>query len=79
VLKRNGFCLEVDSPESQSRTLLEIVGAIGLSFIEDDIDSFCVVKIGNKEVHRTETILKGTSPIWTVSQEIPTSARLTGF
>jgi hypothetical protein len=63
VLKRNGFRQEMDSLESSSLILLEIVGAIGLFFIEDDIDFFCVIQIGNKEVHRTKTIPKDTSHI----------------
>jgi hypothetical protein len=47
--------------------LLEIVGAIGLSFVkENNMDSFCIIKVGEKEVHRTKTIDNDTSPIWTI-------------
>jgi hypothetical protein len=52
--------------KSKRRVLLEIVGSIGLSLVKDDIDSFCIVKIGDKEIHRTTTILNDTSPIWTI-------------
>jgi hypothetical protein len=44
---------------------LEIVGALYLNFVKEDMDPFCIVKVGNKEVHRTKVIPNDTSPIWT--------------
>ena len=55
--------------ENKSHILLEIVGAEGLSSVKDDISSFCVVKLGDKEVHRTKVIENDTSPIWTIKSE----------
>jgi hypothetical protein len=52
--------------KTKRHVLLEIVGSIGLSLVKDDIDSFCIVKVGDKEIHRTTTILNDTSPIWTI-------------
>jgi hypothetical protein len=49
VLKRNGFRQEMDSLESSSLILLEIVGAIGLFFIEDDIDFSVSYRSGTKK------------------------------
>jgi hypothetical protein len=49
--------------------VLEIVGASGLSFVREDIDSFCIVKVGEKTVHRTKVIPDDTSPIWTVKTQ----------
>lgn len=55
-----------------SRFLLEIVGAMGLSTLGDDVDSFCVVSkvqaSDNKKsvIHRTKTIPNDTAPIWTL-------------
>jgi hypothetical protein len=57
-----------DDDDAHYYVLLEIVGAIGLFFVKEktDIDSFCIVKVGDKEVHRTKIIDDDTSPIWTI-------------
>lgn len=51
---------------AKKKVLLEIVGAAGLSFVQENLDSFCIVKLGNKKIHQTATIPNDTSPIWTI-------------
>ena len=53
------------TPENTTHVLLELVGALGLSFLQEDVDPFCIVKIDGKEVHRTKVIANDPSPIWT--------------
>jgi len=53
------------------RFALEIVGALGLSALANDVNSFCVVsKVANDGkstvLHRTKTIPNDTAPIWTL-------------
>ncbi len=43
--------------------LLEIVGAMGFRRV---MDLYCVVKINDKDVHRTKVVHDDDSPIWTV-------------
>ena len=57
VHKGNGETAEQLDP-GKKHFLLEIVGAIGLSFIKEEIDSFCTIKLGGKEIHRTKYISK---------------------
>jgi hypothetical protein len=70
LLRRRGQDLTT-SNDTTERFLLEMVGALGLSTLADDVDSFCVVskvfKDGNSTViHRTKTIPNDTAPIWTL-------------
>jgi hypothetical protein len=60
--------------------LLEMVGAMGLSFVEQqnklnplsylqeqhDMNPYCVVRVAGKQVHQTAEIEHDTSPIWTL-------------
>jgi len=61
--------------KQRDNVVLEIVGAYGLSFIKSlegsnsSIDSFCVVKVGDKTVHRTKVIPDDPRPIWTVKTQ----------
>lgn len=55
----SGKTLEIQ----KTPVLLEIVGVLGL---RKTIDSYCVVKVNDKEVHRTKVIHNDDSPIWTV-------------
>lgn len=58
--------LDVASGDS-SNVVVEIVGATGLQDLRDNnIDTFCLVKVNSKEVHRTKTIQNDFSPIFTV-------------
>lgn len=53
--------------EERSFVLLEIVGAMGLSNkSKTHIDPYCIVKVLDKEVHRTKAIQNDGNPIWTV-------------
>ncbi len=53
--------------EERLFVLLEIVGAMGLSNkAKTHIDPYCVVKVRQKEVHRTKAIQDDGNPIWTV-------------
>ena len=56
---------------ANERFVLEIVGALGLSALAEDVDSFCTVsKVSSKGetilIHRTKTIVADTAPIWTL-------------
>ena len=57
----------------KENALLEIVGASGLACIQNDIDTFCVVKVDtNPErvvVHKTKVIPNDPNPIWTVKTD----------
>jgi hypothetical protein len=60
-----------NSNETTEQFLLEVVGALGLSTIADDVDSFCVVSKVSRDdkstvVHRTKIIDNDTAPIWTL-------------
>jgi hypothetical protein len=60
--------------------LLEMVGAMGLAFVKqqnklnplsflhehNDMNSYCIVKVAGKQVHRTAEIENDASPIWTL-------------
>ena len=53
------------------RFVLEIVGALGLSTLANDVNSFCVIsKVAtdgkSTVLHRTKTIPNDTAPIWTL-------------
>lgn len=65
----NKFLTEQGNQQNDETTsiLFEIVGAMGLSTrAVTDIDPYCVVKMGDKEVHRTKTITDDGNPIWTI-------------
>lgn len=58
------------SPTTE-RFVLEIIGAMGLSVLANDVDSFCIVSRvatdgKSKVCHRTKTINSDTAPIWTL-------------
>jgi hypothetical protein len=63
--KRVSFDQE-ESSRHNSTILLEIVGATGLQNIRANMDTFVVVKVNNKEIHRTKTVPNDYSPIYTV-------------
>lgn len=45
--------------------LMEVVSARGLTFTTG-VDPSCIVRVGEKQVHRTQTIWNDPDPIWTV-------------
>lgn len=45
--------------------LMEVVSARGLKFTTG-VDPSCLVRVGEKQVHRTQTIWNDPDPIWTV-------------
>jgi hypothetical protein len=51
--------------QKSANVLLEIVGATALQDLSQNIDSFCIVKVSGKEVHRTKTIFNDFQPIFT--------------
>jgi hypothetical protein len=53
------------SSKSSSNILLEIVGATVLQDLSQNIDSFCLVRVNDKEVHRTKTVPNDFQPIFT--------------
>ena len=53
------------STASSSTVLLEVVGATALQDVAQNIDTFCLIKVNDKEVHRTKTIPNDYQPIFT--------------
>jgi hypothetical protein len=51
--------------------LLEIVGALGLATKKSssDVDPYCIVSVGDKELHRTKTVHNDGNPIFTVASK----------
>lgn len=67
LLSQKSACSNTqDSSRKVVTVVLEIVGATGLQNIRPNIDTFVIVKVKNKEVHRTKTIPNDYSPIYTV-------------
>lgn len=56
--------IEPDTPTQ--KFVIEVVGALGLSAVAEDINTYCVISVKDKEIHRTRTIESDTSPIWTL-------------
>mmetsp|Transcript_435 Transcript_435/g.674 ORF Transcript_435/g.674 Transcript_435/m.674 type:complete len:828 (-) Transcript_435:139-2622(-) len=52
-------------PPTPPNVLMEVVSARGLTSIPG-VDPSCLIRVGNKEVHRTNTIWNDPDPIWTV-------------
>jgi hypothetical protein len=52
-------------PAVPPNVLMEVVSARGLTSISG-VDPSCLVRVGEKEVHRTNTIWNDPDPIWTV-------------
>ncbi len=62
---------DLPKTSTRERFVLEIVGALGLSALANDVDSFCVIsKVATDGkvtvLHRTKTIASDTAPIWTL-------------
>ncbi|KAL3910394.1 MAG: hypothetical protein SGILL_007707, partial [Bacillariaceae sp.] len=55
----------ISTASSSSNILLEVVGATALQEVSQTIDTFCLVKVNDKEVHRTKTIPNDYQPIFT--------------
>jgi C2 domain len=57
--------------KATERFVLEIVGALGLNVLADDVDPYCTVSRVSSagvrtKLHRTKTIANDTAPIWTL-------------
>lgn len=51
--------------QRSANILLEIVGATALQGLSQSIDTFCIVKVADTEIHRTKTISNDFQPIFT--------------
>ncbi|KAG7364176.1 C2 domain containing protein [Nitzschia inconspicua] len=51
--------------QQSTNVLLEIVGATALQDLSRNIDTFCIVKVSDREVHRTKTIYNDFQPVFT--------------
>jgi len=64
--------ISADIPDTPKIFVLDIISAYRLkraNLLQDSSDPYCVVRMTNKEIHRTKQIWNTTAPIWTISNE----------